>query len=632
MENKQKFNYNILNNSICQECGLPLRFKSYEIKDKDKESETIMIKLVCQNMDHKNIIDFNYKDYQNILDNNLKNSCKCMSCKNLILKDAIPFYCNECKEIICLNCKNNKHEHNNIYKYGYSLNMCLIHNMNNNQNNLMYYCSSCKKYLCKYCLGDDLEHFKNSYIFNINELNSNIKNIIAKVKNEQNNLIKKIKILENKIKFNKFLIGEYENNFYLLNNNDFYNNNSIQHDIERIDEPSNKSLIKDKKYNSINIIYHDSNLEKNERFKTIIGDSNYIEKETNSSFIITSNFGIFDSVLKYLFKNNMKSKFALIINGRSSPEIIKHIKENNYMSLFINSFIYTANINFKNNYPDFVKKICFHKNDIIQVIKGCFENNNIQNEKYYINKLINLETYNQFYLCLFEFYGKESINTFNSNFSIIKEFIENSEFPKEIKNKTIKDFQIFSELTKKNYEKIISYYLNNNNFFKILNLLLDKKDLSIYKKIGYFAGNLMHSIVEYGKKMKKEINSHKTFYRGVKLNIIEILEYFKNKNSIITYPYFLSVTTKKEYAETSSKRNITTDKERKEKNFYSVIFKINYLINDAKKPSAFELKDLSQNPEEEEFILLPFTFFNIENITIDTNKYIADIELKVTSL
>ena len=208
----------------------------------------------------------------------------------------------------------------------------------------------------------------------------------------------------------------------------------------------------------------------------------------------------------------------------------------------------------------------------------------------------------------------------------IKEFIKEGEFPNEMKNYIIKDFEIFSELKNKNHKKIIKYYLNNYNFAKIMNLLLDKKDISIYKKIGYFAGNLIHCIEEYGKKVKKGVKSTKTFFSGMQLNIIDVLQYYRNINSSIAFPYFLSMTTKKELAEISSKRNIS---ERKKKALFSVILQIEYLYEENEKSCVFELKDLSKFPEEDEFILLPFTFMQVKSVDINPNKFIVDIKLKI---
>ena len=259
-------------------------------------------------------------------------------------------------------------------------------------------------------------------------------------------------------------------------------------------------------------------------------------------------------------------------------------------------------------------------------------NNHTYNEKYFINSIININTYTDYYSTLHKelcsFYGDETEKAFSDNFLIIKEFIENENLSKKQQQKLINDFKIFSELKNKKYDVIISYYLNNYNFAKFLYCLLNKKEINIYKKIGYFAGNLMYCLVEYGKKEKKGVNIPNMFYSGIQLNIIEILELLKNKKSIITFPYFFHMTTKRQIAEISSKRNIS-DEKRKEKNLFSVIIKIDYLYDEEYEPSCFELKHLSPFPEEEEYIVLPFTFYIIDKITIDCDKYISDIEMRI---
>ena len=155
-----------------------------------------------------------------------------------------------------------------------------------------------------------------------------------------------------------------------------------------------------------------------------------------------------------------------------------------------------------------------------------------------------------------------------------------------------------------------------------------KKDLSIYTKIDYFAGNLMHCIIEYGKKEDKGVDSGLTLYKGMELNIVELLEYLKNRNYNITFPYFFTMSDKKEFAEFASKR-YKSEKKRKSQELYSVIMIIEYFYDDGYEPCIYNLIELCQYPDEEEYILLPFTFLNMKNITIDSKKLTADIELQV---
>ena len=116
----------------------------------------------------------------------------------------------------------------------------------------------------------------------------------------------------------------------------------------------------------------------------------------------------------------------------------------------------------------------------------------------------------------------------------------------------------------------------------------------------------------------------------MQLNIIELLEFLKNFLYYkVTFPNFLSMTTKKDLAELTSKRNIALN-ERNEQDLFSVIFTIKCIHDN--NPCIIEVKDLSEYPEEEEYILLPFSFFLISKINIDTKNYKADIELEIINV
>ena len=355
--------------------------------------------------------------------------------------------------------------------------------------------------------------------------------------------------------------------------------------------------------------------------------------DTNISIISVNDITNLDLLLKYLKKSYPNTKLFFIYNGKSN-DAISFIKKNNYNSLFINICIYTSDIkkfsSIKEKYPDFIGVI---EEDIKEIIKFIKEQSkkNINNGKIYSNSLINYIFYKNGYFDFHQqlslFYGNEEDKCFNLFFSSINDY-KNLNLSNYDKENLINCFHTFSELKNKNYEKVITCYLKDFNFSQFLNSLLMKKDLSIYSKISYFAGNLMHCIVEYGKKEYRGIDSGLTLYKGIELNIVDLLEYLNNKNNKITFPYFFTMTDKKEFAEITSKRN-KFDNKRKAKELYSVIMKIKYLYDDGYEPCIYNLKDLCQYPDEEEYILLPFTFLKLENIAIDYKALTADLELEV---
>lgn len=622
---------NIFNQNICQECGLNLILHSYEKEKINYNCEKIFINLFCQNREHKRINQLKFEDYSN-------NILKCMICKMFIDKNS-SFYCYTCKKIICSDCvSEHKKVDSNIVIYNNLKNKCLIHY----ENNIIYYCFKCKRNMCKFCVEKDLSHLNSNDIKSINEL-ANINQNNIKIIQEE------IKRLQYLIDFDKFLIEESSNYFHLLNN---YNNsrnstrnsiqniiprNSIQDNIPRnSDNNEIYNEIEDINYNNkqknrINIIYHNENLKENGG-NHVIWDCKKMQKETKANLILTNDLKILELVLNFLLKIKTKSKFLLVVNGRSAKNVIEFINKNNYRTLFINGCIYTKTISnyeeIKKKNSDFIEEIFDSERKLFHYIKSYNHNTKNFLINSLLNKFSNEEEIKLLYKELYLYYGDESEKTFYKYFTDINNFVKNEEMDNKIKNSLINCFKTFSELNNKNYEKIIHTYMDVPIFAKYLNSLLSQKDLSIYKKIGYFGGNLIYSLVNYGRNKKKEVNTQTFFYNGRVLNIIELLEFLNNKNKLIVFPYFLSMTTRKDLAELSSKRNIN-NKNRKDKFFFSVIIKIKHSLDDSYKPCAFELKDLSQSKEEEEYILLPFTFLLVKNVIINTDELIADIELDI---
>ena len=187
-------------------------------------------------------------------------------------------------------------------------------------------------------------------------------------------------------------------------------------------------------------------------------------------------------LLKSFIQKNIKSKFFLIVNGSSADKTINFIKNNNYLSFFINCCIYTANLkkysSIKEKYSDFIKDICIDCGSIINYINTTFQKLNEKSEQILINNIINWNSYKNEYIALHKelsnFYGDESENSFSLNFSVINDAIKNEDFPNIIKESLLKCFQTFSELNKKNYEKIIICYFTFPKKKKIINIPLLK--------------------------------------------------------------------------------------------------------------------------------------------------------------
>jgi hypothetical protein len=400
MEIEELNNTNYLNKIICKECGLPLIINSYEMMEPKK----LIIKLNCSNPDHKKI-NINFEDFKKLINYNLNNNCKCMLCQKIVENDKAKNYCYYCQKIICLGCKEKHNIHNNICEYKYYKNKYLKHNYNN----------------VDYSSSDHLSDI----ISNVNFIDEKDEKDLSSQMNDIN--IMNCNIYENDIRDN--------------------------------------SLIRTNNEKYINIIYHDVNLLNH--FKGIVDDCNFFESEINGSIILTNNFTNLHLVLETILKNKSKSKFFLIVNGGSAKDTINKIIEYNYKSLFLGAFIYTIRKKkkdfgdlFEKN-SDFIKGLYKSAKDIIESIKKLFNDEKIINDKFLTNKLINYKSFEKGLRNLKEevihFYGDELENSFKENIEKMKEFIKEREFPNEMKNNIIKDFDIFSELKNKNYESIMKY-------------------------------------------------------------------------------------------------------------------------------------------------------------------------------
>ena len=461
------------------------------------------------------------------------------------------------------------------------------------------------------------------------------KNKIIQIDNNKNNINNKDNNINNKLnleKINETPMGN-KNPINAQNKKDDNINEINNNEINLIKNGENNK-IKNEEINSINVIYLDDNLKYNS--KGIIDDCYKIQKKTKCSLILLNDLNNLALLFLHLLKNNTKSKFIFIVNGGKSEDSVKFIKKNkDYKSLFIGACIYTTNLEkyskIKTKNSDFVYDICTDLKSVIEFIQKTAQNSKIENIKYNINSIINLYTYKDDYVKLHKKlsnnYGDESENAFNYCYKLIDIHLS-SKLNEPKKQQLLSCFQTFKEILKKNYEEIIVCYLKNNYFSEYLNSILKTKNFDSYQNISYFVGNLMHSLVQYGEKKKKSVDFAMTFFKGMQLNIVDLMEFLKNRQLLITFPYFLSMSSKKEMAEIASKRKMDV-KERKEKQFYSVILKIDYVYDDGYQPSIIDLRDIQPYPSDDNYIILPFTFLCLQKIEIDSNKYLADIELEI---
>ena len=384
-------------------------------------------------------------------------------------------------------------------------------------------------------------------------------------------------------------------------------------------------MLKEEK-NQINIIYHDDNVIKFP--EEITRDCQEIIKNTKGILVLTKNLNELELLLNFIKQYKPKSKSVIIMNGNSSEKVISFIKKHNYMDLFIKGSIYCQNKQkyekIFNSNKDFIENLCNDCDSIIAFIKNNFHKIK-SNEKFDCDIIMNIFSYNYDY-----FTNHRSV----ANFFNKSEFIDSEKFNpvliKDINNDKneiyFKIYNFYDSFKNNDNKKFIFKYLKDENLFIPFNQLLIKKNKIDFDNIGYFAGNLMYRIVQYGKKEGKGLINAKELYKGMQIDIINLFEYIKNENLLISFSHFMTVTSKKDLAILNSKRNQNLS-ERKDSHLFSVLLKIDYLYDNTYEPSIFDLSDLLPYPDEEEFIILPFTFFHIKKVIFDIKKMNADIYL-----
>ena len=380
--------------------------------------------------------------------------------------------------------------------------------------------------------------------------------------------------------------------------------------------------------NGINIIYHDENF--NKFFEEIIKDYQYIKKETNATLILTKSTEEMNLLLNFISKTTPNCKSVLIMNGGSSEKLLSFLKGSSYMNLFVKGIIYCQNsqkyqIIMDKNKP-FIDSICNDPDSVIKNIRSIFKEEK-NNQKFECNEIINMNSYTDFYHRL----HKEISNYYNKS-QLININKLNPEFLKDIDNGRIiffdKIYNFYNSFKNKNDKEFIFKYLYEENLSISLNQLLMKHEEIDFNYIGYFVGNLMNRIVLYGKTEGRDVVQKSQFYKGIQLDIINLFEFYKNEGIIISFSNFMMITQNKDIAILNSQRNIPLE-DRKDKNLFSVIFNIQYSHDNGFEASIYDLSQLMPYPDEESFIILPFTFFYVEKITTDSKNMNADIDLLV---
>ena len=457
-----------------------------------------------------------------------------------------------------------------------------------------------------------------------NDINNNIvlnKEKIIKKRNEKKK--EKEKIFMDKVKNNENEGIKYTSLFNIANtivqliNFNFLENNGKKEKGDKITaNPPGKSEQIENEKKEVNIIYYDENKHTN---------FDLIERVISGTFVFINDHQTMDNVINYLNSIAKIKNFILIVNGKNCEKIFEDLNNENYLNSFASCCLITTNKKYDYLSSKYNKeiKIFKTKKDIIQFIKN---HDNIEIVK--STRLVSYKKYSDSYYKFHEkissFYGNLTFDLYEFAVSLFEDFLKTpgNTDPKEL----LESFELFKEI-EQNKEKIVQLYTNENEYYPVFNKWLYQLDSMAYEKTSYFLSGIMYSLNLFGNEQKNQTCEMK-LYRGMRLDIINLLPYKNCEGKIIVFPSFTSTTYDLGIAEGFSKRNKPIEY-RKEKKIFAVIFYIGFNLKSNWFPNGIDVHSISCYGYEKEILFQPFTFFKITKTDIDFTKNIADIYLEV---
>ena len=181
-----------------------------------------------------------------------------------------------------------------------------------------------------------------------------------------------------------------------------------------------------------------------------------------------------------------------------------------------------------------------------------------------------------------------------------------------------------------NYEEIIKNYTKERcSIYKDFNYLLLRLNEKGIEAFGYFIAGLIYSLNKFNQKTGNGEKSTRKLYRGMRLDMTELLNYERYKDSILCFPSFTSTSKSEKSAANPSYfggRNVEVST-REQEGLFSVLFYINYRFHKYGIPNGSNIESISAFRSESECLLHPFSFFKVNKVNINLEKFECDIEL-----
>ena len=476
-----------------------------------------------------------------------------------------------------------------------------------------YICPSCNSPLL--CI-DNIENIKGNNILE-NKIKNNEFNEYNKIRDFDYSLCKSFDICSslNELLFknlNEKKIIELKKNYQNLN-------------LKNIYIPANPPK---KGMPSINIIYYDEN-QTNKYFKDSVNkNAKKFKEASNGTFIFSNsekNLEIIMEEIKEIKENFPNLKFLLITNGKKFEDIIKFLKEKNYLDLISKACIYCREVkkyeNLMDKYKEILEGVFGFSIEVVEFIKNNLSEENI----FFKSKLVTYENYISKYYELHKiiakYYTRNFQNSYNIALSLLRELLDENFDDDE---KLITALEVFHE--NRDYE-VIKEYTKNTIYPYFSKWLLNLDNLA-YEKAGYFIGGLMYKLNEYGINKNKGNRKNCKLYRGLYLDYLDALSYEIHEGEIISFQTFLSTSLRERVGIFFSKKERTTLEKRQKDFKFSSIIEIDYNWNENLFPLCFDISEISQFRAEREFLFHPFSFFRVKSFILDIDNYTMKLNLE----
>ena len=387
-----------------------------------------------------------------------------------------------------------------------------------------------------------------------------------------------------------------------------------------------------------NVIYYDPYFR--ERKGEIYRDTENFKEITSGAFIFLMNLEILILVCQDIKKNTKDAKFDLIVGDSEdiTQKAIDKLREKEYIDIFKRICIFTYYVqkykNIQDKYPE-VKGVYYFPSEVRDFIKSgnedtiVFRTLILTTRKNYEQKFIS------FHETIKQCYGKINYSDFQSAKSKAKSYLN------DLKGYQLK-IRPSNGTQNDGYDKIFSIYENvNDNKRRIIHNYTCEKD-SVYQDFNYallrlnkrfidsfswFIANLQYSLDKY--KIDIGLRKNMTLYKGMKLDIIEIINYERFEGQTICIPSFFSTSTDIEVARRFGGRGGDVSVSvRKQIGQFSVVYTIQYNYSSGK-AYCYDIEDISAFKEQEkERLFIPFTFFKVNKVELDLSNYECDIEME----